>query len=382
MNRKEENSKEGQPEIIPNRTDGRFHDLRDYYEKDHWVLVDFLDRLEDCPLQEELTFHLDTPKYQSLSALCKEEIIWQRILMDTRRERFYNGPELQSMFDQDMNLTYDTISDTMPVDRVKKSHPVGIHSKIELIAHPDQPYTGMFRGAKHGIMRISETSMTVPTRLKTAPGHAIKLLRDGMPSANWLAMFSFDGQTSFNFFKNRWTTHLREPQNECARETIGKHSAIVTDHIGATSVMELALFDQYGDREKEPHWPFQLEVEPYDVYGWTDEYQNDFQDQLEVIPSNTVMFKVFGYDEPPENGGKAHMIGWITSRSDQISSFWGDTQLFFQHHKMDDDIQVRPHYFEWLQFWDIGTLQETGLKNPAPMQRCAFFFLFEQMGLV
>ena len=41
------------------------------------------------------------------------------------------------MFDQDMNLTYDTISDTMPVDRLKKSHPVGIHSKIELIAHPD-----------------------------------------------------------------------------------------------------------------------------------------------------------------------------------------------------------------------------------------------------
>ena len=46
-----------------------------------------------------------------------------------------------------------------------------------------------------------------------------------------------------------------------------------------------------------------MDVEPYDVYGWTDEYQNDMQDQLTVIPMNTAMFKVFAYDTPPEQGG-------------------------------------------------------------------------------
>lgn len=40
--------------------------------------------------------------------------------------------------------------------------------------------------------------------------------------------------------------------------------------------MELSEFDEYGVEEPYPHWPFQLEFEPYDVYGWTDEYQNDF----------------------------------------------------------------------------------------------------------
>lgn len=98
--------------------------------------------------------------------------------------------------------------------------------------------------------------------------------------------------------------------------SIGKKLATVTDHPGATSVLELARFDQYGNKEPHPHWPYEINIEPYDVYGWTDKYQNDFRDQLTVIPMNTVMFKVFGFDEAPEFGGKENLMGWIVSRSD------------------------------------------------------------------
>ena len=135
------------------------------------------------------------------------------MLHDGTRERFFTGTEFQSLFDQDMNLSYDTVSDSMPLDRKKVTHPVGVTGKIEFIAHPETPYTGIFRGAKHGIMRISETTKVTPEVAKTAPGHGVKFLRDGMYSANWVAMFSFDGQKSHNFFKNRWTTILREPNN-------------------------------------------------------------------------------------------------------------------------------------------------------------------------
>ena len=90
--------------------------------------------------------------------------------------------------------------------------------------------------------------------------------------------------------------------------------------------------------------------------------------------------KIFAYDTPPEFGGEEKLIGWLVQKSDQISSFWADTQLFFKHQRMDDDIKERPHYFEWLQFWDEGTLPETGINNPAPMQKCPFFFLFEKVG--
>ena len=177
-----------------------------------------------------------------------------------------------------MRLTYDVVTDTMPFGRVKRTHPVGTMTKVELIPHPDSPYTGIFRGASNGIMRISETFKTVPQKSKTIPGHAVKFLRDGMYSANFVAMFSFDGQNSFNFFKNRWTTILREPNNMCAQVTIGKQLASVTDHMGGTSIMDLGEFDQYGNKEENPNWPFQMDVEPYDVFGWTDDYQNDMQD--------------------------------------------------------------------------------------------------------
>jgi hypothetical protein len=268
--------------------------------------------------------HFDTPEYNAMSAYCKQEAIWSNVIKDTTPEKFFIADEFQPFFEQNMNLTFDAVTDTMPVGRIKRTHPRGTTTKIEFIAAHDTPYTGMFKGAKHGIMRISEFSQTEPSMPKTAPGHGVKLLRDGMTSGNWFAMFAFEGQDSFNFFKNRWTNILREMDNECARHTIGKHMNEVTDHIGAMSLMELAQFDQYGNEVYDFNWPFQIDVEPYDVYGWTDEYQNDFQDQLSIIPENTAMFKVFGYDSPPELGGKERMIGWIVSRSETTSSLWGD----------------------------------------------------------
>lgn len=299
------------------------------------------------------------------------------MLEDGTRQRFFVGPEFQSFFDSDMNVSFDTVSDTMPVGRKKVTHPVGLSAKMEFIAAPDSPYTGMFRGAKHVIMRISDTTKPDPSVGHTAPGHGVKLLRDGMASANWFAMFNLDGQESFNFFKNRWTTSPREPLDECGRETIAKHAAEVTDHVGFLSVMEIAQFDQYGNEEKEPNWPFQLDIEPFDVYGWTDEYQNDFQDQLSVIPYGTVLFKIFAYDMPPELGGEERMIGALVMRSNLIDSLFGDNELYFKHARMEDDIKVRPHYFDWLQFWDNGRFNEEPLHDPAPMVRCPFSFLFE-----
>lgn len=99
-----------------------------------------------------------------------------------------------------------------------------------------------------------------------------------------------------------------------------------------------------------------------------------------MIPINTAMFKIFAFDEPPEMGGKARLIGHIVSRSEQIDSFWGDVKLYFQHRRMDDDIMKRPHYFDWLQFWPLGKFNDSPQINPAPPVKCPFFFLFERSG--
>lgn len=139
--------------------------------------------------------------------------------------------------------------------------------KVAFKPTENTPYTGIFRGAQHGILRVSETVRTFPEKPNTSPGFGIKFLRDGMDSADTVTMFSFDGQPSFNYFQNRWSTHLNEPVNECARETIGKKLAETTDHIGAMSVMNWSFWDEQGNPEKEPRWPFLLEFEPFDLYA-------------------------------------------------------------------------------------------------------------------
>ena len=174
------------------------------------------------------------------------------------------------LFTQDMNLSFDHKGDTMPENRVKMTHPRGVCLKVAFMPTAGSPYTGIFRGAKHGIMRISETVRTSPEVPQTSPGFGIKFLRDGMDSADTVTMFSFDGQPSFNYFANRWSTHLNEPLNTCARETIGKKLAETTDHIGAMSVMDWGKYTEEGKEEDDPLHPFILEFEPFDIYGWTD----------------------------------------------------------------------------------------------------------------
>ena len=70
-----------------------------------------------------------------------------------------------------------------------------------------QPYTGMFSGSSRGWVRLALASEPSPHQLLTRPGLGLKLLRDGRDSANLVAMFSVDGQQSWNFFKNNFTTH-------------------------------------------------------------------------------------------------------------------------------------------------------------------------------
>lgn len=63
-----------------------------------------------------------------------------------------------------MNLSFDHKGDTMPTGRPKVTHPQGVTFKVAFRPQPDSPYTGIFRGAQHGIMRISETVPTSPLK--------------------------------------------------------------------------------------------------------------------------------------------------------------------------------------------------------------------------
>ena len=184
------------------------------------------------------------------------------------------------LFFQDSNATFDFIADEMPPERLKIFHSQGTVTRVRYESVGDHPYTGVFKGARHGIMRISETSRTNPDVVRTSPGFGLKWLRDGFPSANGVAMFSFSGQPSYNFFANSWTTHLGEPQNRCARLTLNAKLAEGTRHLGNTSVMNWSTADEYGKIENVAVWPFMLRFEPTIRTAFPDKFQADFTEQM------------------------------------------------------------------------------------------------------
>ena len=104
----------------------------------------------------------------------------------------------------------------------KVIHTVGVVGRVEWRDLGGHDYSGIFKGAQHGLARwvsvSSTTSASFPrlslalepdtSKLNTAPGMGLKFLRDGRDSANLVAMYSVDGQESWNFFKNDFSNHI------------------------------------------------------------------------------------------------------------------------------------------------------------------------------
>ena len=88
------------------------------------------------------------------------------------------------------------------------------------------PFTGIFKGATHGVVRLSIGSKPDTTVLNLAPGMSLKFLRDGMDSVNLVSMFSTDGQPSWNFFANDLSNHVPPITGQ-----VGNKLATVTDYI-------------------------------------------------------------------------------------------------------------------------------------------------------
>ena len=77
--------------------------------------------------------------------------------------------------------------------RNKTIHCVGAVAKLTWQSVGDHPYTGMFKGADTGFVRFSTAGPVDTSGPSMIPGMGVKLLRDGIDSANFPAMYSVDG---------------------------------------------------------------------------------------------------------------------------------------------------------------------------------------------
>jgi hypothetical protein len=135
------------------------------------------------------------------------------IRMDTGSVKWMSTPQVAAIFTESMVPSFSTPGDEMPKGqlygtRSKYIHTVGSVGKVKLVSTGNHPYTGIFKGADHGYARLSLAAQPNPKALNTGPGMGLKFLRDGIDSANLVAMYSVDGQESWNFFKNDFSNHI------------------------------------------------------------------------------------------------------------------------------------------------------------------------------
>lgn len=168
-----------------------------------------IEKLLQAEADEERLIEPDfnTDEYLEMPAAWKQQKIWERVIEDDESMPFISGEEIADFFTNDMNLTFDHLGDQMPEGRQKLVHPKGVVAKVAFIPQPNTMYTGMFKEAQEGVMRISDAMDVDPTLANhSSPSVGLKFLRDGMHAADTIGMVAQQGVPTFNFLKHRLST--------------------------------------------------------------------------------------------------------------------------------------------------------------------------------
>ena len=119
----------------------------------------------------------------------------------------------------------------------------------------------MFKGADAGFARLSVAYPVDTNSPNMAPGMGVKLLRDGHDSANFVCMFSVDGQDSLDFFANDFVNHIPDITDPL-KKPIEVRFATATDYIMFVGLSEMASYTQDGQAEAAAVFPYSMRFVP------------------------------------------------------------------------------------------------------------------------
>lgn len=301
-----------------------------------------------------LTINFRSNEYIKLSAEKKKNLLWSACSAEQKPYGWWSAFNLARIFFEDMKPSFDNVYDVMPDDdRNKYIHSVGTVGKFVIESEPDQPFTGIFKGCKHVIGRLSvakEPSTSNSTK-KTpngavgnfTPGMAIKCLRDGIKSANIIVMYSVEGQPSWNFFEKDFTNHIPEKISDFALKALAKKFAQATPFVSTLGTRDFATYDESG-KKVDPVLPFSLVFKPRAEVKklFPTEFKQDYLEQLKSIEPNTVLYDIYGNKGPKTELIKIGQLRLVDEK--MITSKFGDKDLFFQHSYWDDDINLHPDW--------------------------------------
>lgn len=278
--------------------------------------------------------------YESLSACEKERILWNQIEA-SQYEHLprWTGLEpgylaimainpIRSIVRDFFGVTMDRQADELPDGRFKHIHTYGSVARIAFESDAEvNPYTGLFQGAECGLIRLSAAAKPLPDRI--IPGASVKFLVDGLPSKNFVALYSIDGQEGHDFFKNTLSNFVAPPSNP-ALMVLAQAFATTSRDPFKVDVEYMANWNSNGRSPAQPHGPEQVFLVPnHDALQFSDD-AHEVREDFVKIPAGTTLYSVYGRSRG-ENA--RHYLGRIVTKSPFLSSKFGDLKLFFRHER-------------------------------------------------
>ncbi|MFM7371963.1 MAG: hypothetical protein ACKO2Z_30075 [Sphaerospermopsis kisseleviana] len=279
--------------------------------------------------------------YQSWSAKQKQDFLWNEKILKSKYDELppLEKIDIPGLFLTALKTKMDREYDEAPPKWKKAIHAHGSVAKIKIVSTGDSPFTGLFKGVNHGFLRVSVTAD--PADRGVAPGLAIKLLVDGKSSGNFSALVSLTGQgKNYNLLSNEFS-NIVPVVNEFGPILINLIFSRVTRYPTKLYLEDMSEVDQHGQTVSNPHYPSQLFLVPNRELKFS-EAPHDFRKDFTTISSDTQLFSIYAVDPKkidgklmgkPEYRQKAQLIGHITTTSEFVSSFYGDSQLFFRHQR-------------------------------------------------
>lgn len=279
--------------------------------------------------------------YKSLSAAEKQDILYKEM----QKTEYSSLPDLTKtnplqFILSHLNFKMENAGDEAPVGYVKSLHAHGVAAKVKFVAEPNSPYTGLLKGTDYGILRMSITADAGGKDF--APGIALKFLIDGRNSENISALYKLTGQGSnHNFFANELSNIIPvqlDPKSIFSSATFLRASINPTK----LAARYLADVDYHGVAEAKPFAPVQLYFVPRHENDFSI-VAHDFRKDLLSIPVDTTIYDVYATQEEGKNLKEidekrreaAVKIGSLVSTSPFLASKFGDSRLFFMHHRFE-----------------------------------------------
>lgn len=230
-------------------------------------------------------------------------------------------------------------SDLMEVGRPKVIHAKGAVAGVQLVTVDRSPYTGLLApapdGGATGLLRMSLVAK-VDRKASFTPALALKLLVDGQPSADVLAMNHTVGQgRDFNLFSNTMTNDLSSTHSELrlAQRLMSRLFERISHQPRRMVSSHLAERTSDGGDVDDPRAPQRLIFEPTTQARelFRGRADVDFRLVLAEVPAGTELYTVTGVE-----GDGREPIGVVRTTTSFVSSDGGD-RLYFRHVHAPED---------------------------------------------